>query len=99
MYGVNAGKLALIVTAKSALVTETIRTCCDRSSTVLKAQGAYRQEERFLVMCACNNKQMYALQQAVRLADPECFLIILESSEVHGEGFHPLVIGQKRQKG
>ena len=38
---------------------------------------------------------MYSLQQAVRLTDPGCFLIILESNEVHGEGFHPLALGQK----
>lgn len=94
-YGVNAGKLALIVTSKASLVTETIQACCGRGSTILAGQGGYRKENRFVVMCACNNKQMYPLQQAVRSADPECFLIILESSEVHGEGFHPLILGQK----
>lgn len=96
MYGVNAGKLALIVTSKASLITDTIQKSCGRGSTILSGQGGYRKEERFVVMCACNNKQMYPLQQAVRLADPECFLIILESNEVHGEGFHPLVIGQKK---
>lgn len=96
MYGVNAGKLALIVTSKASLITDTIQKSCSRGSTILSGQGGYRKEERFVVMCACNNKQMYPLQQAVRLADPECFLIILESNEVHGEGFHPLVIGQKK---
>lgn len=96
MYGVNAGKLALIVTSKASLITDTIQKSCGRGSTILSGRGGYRKEERFVVMCACNNKQMYPLQQAVRLADPECFLIILESNEVHGEGFHPLVIGQKK---
>ena len=96
MYGVNAGKLALIVTSRASLITDTIQKSCGRGSTILSGQGGYRKEERFVVMCACNNKQMYPLQQAVRLADPECFLIILESNEVHGEGFHPLVIGQKK---
>lgn len=96
MYGVNTGKLALIVTSKASLITDTIQKSCGRGSTILSGRGGYRKEERFVVMCACNNKQMYPLQQAVRLADPECFLIILESNEVHGEGFHPLVIGQKK---
>lgn len=96
MYGVNAGKLTLIVTSRPLLVSDTIRECCSRSSTILRGQGGYRKDERFVVMCACNNKQMYPLQQAVRLADPESFLIILESSEVHGEGFQPFVIGQKK---
>lgn len=97
MYGVNAGKFALVVTSRADLVTETIRKHSGRGSTILRGQGGYRKEDRFVVLCACSNKQMYSLQQAVRLADPECFLIILESSEVHGQGFHPLALGQKQQ--
>ena len=46
-------------------------------------------------MCACSNKEMYAVQTAVKEADPDSFLIILESNEVHGEGFHMLKIGEK----
>lgn len=97
MYGANAGKLALIVTSQPDLITETIQKSCDRGSTILSGQGGYRKDKRFVVMCACNDKQMYPLQQAVRSADPESFLIILESSEVHGEGFHPIMIGQKQE--
>lgn len=95
LYGMNAGKLALIVTSKADLIASTIEKCCNRGSTILNARGGYRKEERFLVMCACSKKQMYPLQRAVRQADPECFLIILESSEVHGEGFYPLMLGEK----
>ena len=38
-------------------------------------------------MCACDNKQMYPIQNAVKEADPKAFIIILESNEVLGEGF------------
>lgn len=87
MYGVDAGKLALIVTEKGKEVTETIDVCTQRGSTILKGQGGYRQDEKQVVMCACNNKQMYSLQQAVKEVDPKSFIIILESNEVLGEGF------------
>lgn len=87
MYGVDAGKLALIVTEKGKEVTETIDICTQRGSTILKGQGGYRQDEKQVVMCACNNKQMYSLQQAVKAVDPKSFIIILESNEVLGEGF------------
>ncbi|MEY8426628.1 YitT family protein [Lachnospiraceae bacterium 46-15] len=99
MYGANAGKLTLIVTSRPRQITETIVKCIGRGSTILNGQGSYRHEERFVILCACSKKQMYSLQQAVRLADPGCFLIILESNEVHGEGFHPLVLGQKPGSG
>ena len=49
-------------------------------------------------MCACGNKEMYRVQQAVKAADPQSFTIILESNEVHGEGFHMVQIGEDPAK-
>lgn len=95
MYGMNAGKMALIVTDDGKKICDVIEDCCQRGSTILKAQGGYQQEEREVVMCACNNKEMYLVQQAVKEADPASFMIVLESNEVHGEGFHPIQVGEK----
>ena len=40
---------------------------------------------------------MYAVQKAVKAADPDSFIIVLESNEVHGEGFHTIQVGEKRE--
>ena len=40
-----------------------------------------------VVMCACSNKQMFAIRAAVKEVDPDAFIIIMESNEVVGEGF------------
>lgn len=95
MYGMNAGKMALIVTDDGKKICDVIEDCCQRGSTILKAQGGYQQEERKVVMCACNNKEMYLVQQAVKEADPASFMIVLESNEVHGEGFRTIQVGEK----
>ncbi len=95
MYGMNAGKMALIVTDDGKKICDVIEDCCQRGSTILKAQGGYQQEEREVVMCACNNKEMYLVQQAVKEADPASFMIVLESNEVHGEGFRTIQVGEK----
>ncbi len=87
MYGINAGKLALIVTDHGPQICEVIDECCQRGTTILKGQGGYHGKEKQVVMCACNNKEMFQVQQAVKKADPDSFLIVLESNEVHGEGF------------
>ena len=87
MYGMDAGKLALVVTARGDAIVDVIEACCGRGSTMLRAAGGYSKEEKQVVMCACNNKQMHLVQQAVKAADREAFLIILESNEVYGEGF------------
>lgn len=87
MYGIDAGKVALIVSPHGEQIAKTIDECCKRGSTLLSASGGYNQENKHVVLCACNNKEMYLLQTAVRQADPDCFVIILESNEVLGQGF------------
>ena len=62
---------------------------------ILNGQGGYKGEEKQVVMCACSNKEMFHVQQAVKAADPDSFLIVLESNEVHGEGFKMVQIGEE----
>ena len=95
MYGINAGKLTLIVTDHGPQICEVIDECCQRGPTILKGQGGYHGQEKQVVMCACNNKEMFQVQQAVKKADPDSFLIVLESNEVHGEGFKMVQIGKE----
>ncbi len=49
--------------------------------------GSYSKQHKDVVMCACNNKQMYTIKKLVRQIDPKAFTIIMESNEVVGEGF------------
>lgn len=93
MYGVNAGKLALIVTDHGQYICDVIDETCQRGTTRLDAAGGYRGDRRQLVLCACSNKEMYSVRQAVKKADPRAFIIIVESNEVHGEGFRNVQIG------
>ena len=93
MYGANAGKLTLIVTEHGARISQTIEDTCHRGSTRLTAFGGYKGEDKQVVMCACSDKQMYQVQQAVKAADPASFMVVLESNEVHGEGFKYLQMG------
>ena len=94
MYGVNSGKMILIVTKHGTDICSMIDQIAGRGSTILPAYGGYKQEDKQVVMCACNNKEMYLVQKTVKAADPESFSIILESNEVHGEGFHMFQIGE-----
>ena len=96
MYGINAGKLTFIVTEHGEKICEVIDECSRRGSTILRGQGGFQGDEKQIVMCACSTKEMYAIQTAVKAADPNSFLIILESNEVHGEGFRTLQIGEKQ---
>lgn len=87
MYGINEGKMTMIVTKKGQLVADQIDEYSGRGSTILQGRGSYTGEEKDIVLCACNNKQMYIIKRMVRNTDPDAFTIIVESNEVVGEGF------------
>ena len=90
MYGVDAGKLALIVTEKGPQIAAKIDELSQRGATLIKAEGSYTGREKEVLMCACNNKEMHTIQEAVKKVDSSAFLVIMESNEVRGQGFKPI---------
>ena len=55
-------------------------------------------EPKDVVLCACSNKQLYEIEHAIQAIDPGCFIIMLQSNEVHGEGFRQLELGKNENK-
>ena len=89
MYGIDAGKMTLVVTDHGHEVAKRIDELTQRGSTFLRGVGSYSGEEKLVVMCACSNKEMHMVQKAVKEVDENAFLITMESDEVRGEGFKP----------
>lgn len=87
MYGIEAGKMALIVTDKGQEVAVEINKYISRGATLLTGKGSYTGMKKEVVMCACNNKQMYTIRKTVKKVDPKAFTVIVESHEVVGQGF------------
>ncbi len=87
MYGINRGKVSLVVTEHGQEICDRIDAVLGRGSTILKAIGSYSKQEKDVVMCACNNKEMYHIRKLIKEVDPKSFLVIMESSDVVGEGF------------
>lgn len=86
-YGISAGKMALIVTDQGKRIAEMIGEYSGRGATLLKAEGSFTSQPKEVVMCACNNKQMFEIKRMAKQADPRSFTVIMESNEVVGEGF------------
>lgn len=87
MYGIDEGKVTLIVTEHGPEISERIDAVLGRGSTILKGIGSYSKAEKDVVMCACNNKQMFGIRKLVKQIDQKAFIVIMESNEVVGEGF------------
>ena len=97
MYGMNAGKLALVVTDHGKAAADKIDELCGRGATIIEARGAFRGDPRQMVMCACSTKEMLTVERAVKLVDPNAFTVILESNEVLGEGFKTFRVAEKQE--
>jgi len=97
IFGTNAGKLLLIVTDDSDLIRRTIEEVSGRGCTIWNAQGGYEGAQHEVVMCACDPAQMYRVQKAVSATEPGAFTVILDSSEVAGQGFRRLVVGERQE--
>ena len=98
MYGMNAGKLALVVTDHGKAAADKIDELCGRGATIIEARGAFRGNPRQMVMCACSTKEMLTVERAVKLVDPNAFTVILESNEVVGEGFKTFRVAEKQER-
>ena len=87
MWGINSGKVSLVVTEKGEEMCDRIDASSGRGSTILEGRGGYRKGKKQVVMVACSTKEMYQIQQTVKAVDEDSFMIIMNSNEVHGEGF------------
>lgn len=88
MYRTNSGKVTLIVTEKGQELCDAISEETDRGSTILNGIGSYTGNNKDVIMCACDNKQMYGIRKLAKKIDPKCFFVIMESNDVVGEGFN-----------
>ena len=86
--------MAMIVTDDGKAACAEIDRVADRGSTILQGHGGYGGQPKDVVLCACSNKQLYEIEHAVQAIDPGCFIIMLQSNEVHGEGFRQLELGK-----
>lgn len=50
MYGIDEGKLTLIVTENGAKISEEIEKYSGRGSTIIKGIGSYSKEEKDVIM-------------------------------------------------
>ena len=89
MYGLDAGKVSLIVTDHGKEISNKIYELTGRGAPLLRGSGSYSQNDKHVVMCACNYKQMHIVQRAVKEVDENAFMVIMEANEVRGKGFKP----------
>jgi uncharacterized membrane-anchored protein YitT (DUF2179 family) len=85
--GFGRSKTAMIITSKQEEVREGILNKIDRGVTKLSAYGGFTDNERPVLMCVVDQREFTKLKQLVKTLDPTAFVVVMDASEVLGEGF------------
>jgi uncharacterized membrane-anchored protein YitT (DUF2179 family) len=85
--GFGRSKTAMIITNKQEEVREGILNKIDRGVTKLSAYGGFTDNERPVLMCVVDQREFTKLKQLVKTVDPTAFVVVMDASEVLGEGF------------
>jgi uncharacterized membrane-anchored protein YitT (DUF2179 family) len=88
--GATASITAFIITRQPETIRDGILEQLERGVTLLEGEGGYTGEQRTVLMAVVRRRETRTLQEIVRVADPDAFVVISPSNEVLGEGFKPL---------
>ena len=82
----NSSVAYIISDAYEEIAAEVMREM-DRGTTLLEGTGMYTSTDKPVLFVAVSPKQQVILKEIVYDLDPKAFMIIMEASEVRGEGF------------
>ena len=85
--GLKFSKQTFIITEKPDEVAKVIMEDLDRGATGICGKGMYSGQEKTIIFCVVNKKEIVKLKELVDDIDPNAFVIVSDAREVHGEGF------------
>ncbi|USK33587.1 YitT family protein [Bacillus sp. F19] len=85
--GLGRSKMAMIITNQEEEVKKAILSEIDRGVTKLSAFGGYTDNERPILMCVIDQTEFTKLKQLVKSIDTSAFVVVMDASDVLGEGF------------
>ena len=85
--GVDYAKVVYAITFDGQKVSKMVVDLTDRGTTIIPATGGYTGEGREIVVIVTRRRLLAQTLRAVKLADPKAFTFVMNTTEVHGEGF------------
>lgn len=84
--GIDHRRAITIITAKPTEISEAIMKGLSRGITILKGQGAYTGDDRYMLYCVISKHQLSPLKTIVKKTDSNAFLTITTVNGVYGRG-------------
>ena len=85
--GVDYAKVIYTVTDHGDEITNVLNTYTDRGTTIIPAQGGYTRGEKQVVLTVTRRNVLAQTLKLIHQVDPKAFTFVMDSTEVHGEGF------------
>ncbi len=84
----NLSKYFNVVCSTPEPICHFINDELHRSATIVDAKGAFSGEQKYLVLTVLNRFQAVRLRNYIKTEAPDAFLLISNTSEIIGKGFH-----------
>ena len=86
----NLSKYFNVVCSNPEPICDYIVHSLGRGATICEAHGAFTGEQRYIIFTALNRQQALKLRNFIKANDPSSFILISNTSEIIGKGFHSI---------
>jgi uncharacterized membrane-anchored protein YitT (DUF2179 family) len=90
LEGATYNKALIIISDQHETIRDKIITDLERGGTYLKGTGMYTNTEKQVIFTVVNRREVAILEEHVNSIDPNAFIVIMDASEILGEGFKSL---------
>jgi uncharacterized membrane-anchored protein YitT (DUF2179 family) len=91
LEGIGYDKALIIISKQYALIRAKLIGDINRTGTLFKATGMYENKEREVIFTTVNRLEAHMLKDYISEIDPHAFIVIVDATEILGEGFKPLL--------
>lgn len=84
----NLSKYFNVVCTSPKPICDFINEKLHRGATIVEAKGAFSGEDKYIIFTALNRVEAIRLRNFIKEHSPDAFLLISNTSEIIGKGFH-----------
>lgn len=84
----NRSKYFHVVTSNATCICDFIQNDLQRGATIVNATGAFTGDDKYIILTVLSPSQAVKLRNFIKEHDPKAFLLLSNTSEIIGKGFH-----------
>ncbi len=90
LEGITYEKALFIISDKYEEIRNRIINDMNRGGTYIQGKGMFNSSDKTMIFTVVNRREMAMLQDYIHKVDPKAFLMVINTSEILGEGFKSL---------